>query len=87
MIRTGKAALAGLATLGIFAAMPAMADETTEAFQLNVQRAIKTLDDMQALFTRMDARKKAQASGTATTSAPTNQQQAEAAPQPPEPAK
>jgi hypothetical protein len=88
MARSIKPAAAAVALLGIFLTTPALADEATQAFQFNVQRAIKTLDDMNALFARMDQRKRDQAAGTAATGAATAPQLApDGAPQPPEPAK
>lgn len=61
----------GLALLVSLAAVrPAHADEATAAFQANVQRALATLDQMQALFVRIDQRHQAAVAASATTPAP-----------------
>jgi glutathione S-transferase len=66
-----KAAVALGLLLGLMVGgRPVMADEATAAFIANVARAQATLDEMQALFTRMDQRRAAAAAASTTPANP-----------------
>jgi len=67
MSRSMRAGLGLAVLLSPILAQPVLADEATAAFLANIQRANATLDQMQALFTRMDQRRQAQAAGGAAT--------------------
>jgi hypothetical protein len=61
----------GLAVLlSMIAVRPVLADESTAAFLATIQRANATLDQMQALFARIDQRHKDQAAAATTTPPP-----------------
>jgi len=65
MSKSVKAAVALGVLLSLTVARPVMADEATMAFQANIERSIETLNQMQALFARIDQRHKDQAAAAA----------------------
>jgi len=70
MSHSRKSTLGLAALLCLVSASPVLADASTQAFIATTQHAIQTLNDMQALFVRMDQRKAAQAAGAATAPTP-----------------
>src|SRR5689334_6407586 len=70
MITLRKAGIGLAALVGMAVASPVLADEATMAFQANVDKAIATLNQMQALFEQIDKRHRDQAAAAASVGTP-----------------